>query len=72
MKKEEIGENAGIIWRMLHGFDDWETLEGISQKTGLDIPKTAAAIGWLAREDKIMIQEEGGKTYCAIYHDHYY
>lgn len=72
MGKEKIGANAGIVWRMLYEFNDWETLEGISRKTGLDIAQTAAAIGWLAREDKILIQNEGGETYYAVYREHYY
>lgn len=73
MTKERIGENAGVVWRMLHGSNDGETLEGISLKTGLDIPEAAAAIGWLARENQIMIQEKGSKTYYyTVYHEHYY
>jgi hypothetical protein len=38
----------------------------------LDDLEIAAAIGWLAREDKIMIQQEGGKTYFAVYQECYY
>lgn len=72
MKKERIGECAGVVWRMLHGLNDWETIEGIARKTGLDVLEIAAAIGWLAREDKIMIQQEGGKTYFAVYQECYY
>lgn len=72
MKKERIGEYAGVVWRMLHGLNDWETIEGIERKTGLDDLEIAAAIGWLAREDKIMIQQEGGKTYFAVYQECYY
>lgn len=72
MRKKKIGENAGVVWCMLYGLDDWETLEGVARKTKLNIIEIAAAIGWLAREDKIMIREEGAVTYFTVYHEHYY
>lgn len=72
MGKEKIGKNAGLVWRMLHELNDRENFEGISRKTGLDIAQTAAAIGWLAREDKILIQNEGAETYFTVYRERYY
>jgi len=55
---EQIGETAGQIWRVLNE-------EGPLSLTKLtkevDAPKDLVmqALGWLAREDKIAIEEEG-------------
>ena len=49
MNKERIGENAGIVWRVLHNNKySWEELVKATELNPLEL---AAAIGWLARED---------------------
>lgn len=50
--EREIGKNAGLIWKIL---DIWEEadLEVIKNLSDLEKEKVHAAIGWLAREDKI-------------------
>ena len=56
MNKEQIGENAGIVWRALHNNRcSWEELV---TATGLNPLELAAAIGWLAREDKIYFETD--------------
>ena len=46
-----MGENAGIVWRVLHNNRcSWEELVKATELNPLEL---AAAIGWLAREDKI-------------------
>lgn len=71
MKNEKIGINAGIVWRTLHRNDPM-TLDDLAKAAELNLPDTAAAIGWLAREDKILFQTEGGEAYFTVYHEHYY
>ena len=55
MDKHIIGENAGILWRLLNtdAHKKWQLAE-IKKSTGLD--DLASAIGWLAREDKIQFE----------------
>lgn len=67
INKHCIGENAGILWRLMsRDFDhkwDWEELK---ENTGFDDITLASAVGWLAREDKIEFEEhvsgDSGKT----------
>jgi len=52
----EIGTDAGRIWKILDiwGDADFKTLKRLSN---LNDEKVNAALGWLAREDKIYIDE---------------
>lgn len=52
---ETIGNAAGIIWAFLDKQTESVTLSKI--KNNVDIPTTLMqmALGWLAREDKIII-----------------
>ncbi len=54
MDKHIIGENAGILWRLLNTdpHKKWEYSE-IKKLTDFDDAELGSAIGWLAREDKI-------------------
>lgn len=56
MDKTTIGFNAGIVWRSL---DDHrkESYAELKEKCRLSDAELYAAIGWLAREDKIVIEE---------------
>jgi len=70
MNKEKIGESVGIVWRALNNNKcSWEELV---KATGLNPLELAAAIGWLAREDKICFEPEHGIVYFEVYHEHYY
>lgn len=73
MDKHIIGENAGIVWRLLNNENrKWEFKE-IKEATKLDELELASAIGWLAREDKIQFElnKKGEKAYiylmCNVY-----
>jgi len=73
MDKHIIGENAGIVWRLLNNENrKWEFKE-IKEATKLDELELASAIGWLAREDKIQFElnKEREKAYiylmCNVY-----
>ena len=52
MDKNQIGTNAGIVWNILKDNAHWE-YEDLKAATGLSDRELNAAIGWLAREDKI-------------------
>lgn len=60
MYKEKIGHNAGIIW---HIVDDRRelNLNELFLHSKLNEADFNMAIGWLFRENKISIYENGGK-----------
>ena len=67
MNVRRIGENAGIVWRILNGENrKWEYRE-IKEATGLSDSELNAAIGWLAREGKIQFEEHGSKESDLLY-----
>lgn len=51
---EAIGNAAGRIWQYLHGNGEASAAR-ISRETGLTRDLTQRAIGWLAREDRLVI-----------------
>ena len=59
MDAQSIGKHAGIVWRLLDHNRRWEYNE-LKEATGSSDRDLNAAIGWLAREDKI--QFETGKV----------
>lgn len=63
MDKYIIGENAGILWRLLNtdAQKRWEYSE-IKALTGFDDSELGSAIGWLAREDKIEFELENHQS----------
>lgn len=58
MNKKDIGLGAGVVWRLLSDGKS-RTLEQIAIEAQLPMDVLCAAIGWLAREDKIEIDESG-------------
>ena len=52
MNKQEIGINAGIVWHLLSDNSKWSFAK-LKKASGLNDKELFAAIGWLAREDKI-------------------
>ena len=60
MNKNGIGINAGIVWRLLDNNRRLEYRE-IKRLSGLSDRELNMALGWLAREDRIYI--ENGKEY---------
>ncbi len=55
MDAHTIGVNAGVIWRLLDNNRRWEYSE-LKAASGLSDRDLNAAIGWLAREDKIQFE----------------
>lgn len=74
MKKEQIGVNAGIVWRALDESQSEKlTFSELEAATGLSQLSLAAAIGWLSREDKLFFSEdESGVERISVYHEYYY
>ena len=66
MNKNVIGNNAGTIWRMLDEKRSPMSFDSLVKETKLSATDVAAAIGWLAREDKLWIAETeaGAVTHC--------
>jgi hypothetical protein len=52
----QIGQNAGIIWRLLYTEGDLD-IKGLFTKLKIDEKDAYSAIGWLARENKIKIKK---------------
>ena len=52
MNKYQIGLNAGVVWRLLNDNKRWNYCD-LKVASGLSDKDLNAAIGWLAREDKI-------------------
>ena len=58
--QEEIGEAAGAVWTALATMPR-ATVAELRKKTGLSADQVNRAIGWLAREGKLL-SEQKGKT----------
>ena len=65
MDKREIGCNAGRIWQILSDNANW-SYDDLKKKSGLKDKELGAAIGWLARENKIEFEQEGEKLYMYL------
>lgn len=72
MKAENIGRNAGIVWRALDEHEKEMDFDTLAQKTQLSVTDLAAAIGWLSREGKIMVKEVGDSYNFSVYCEYYY
>ena len=72
MKQDLIGINAGVVWRLLHAERKKITFKELVVKTNLNPMAVAAAIGWLARENKIMFSQENEEDFFSVYQECYY
>jgi hypothetical protein len=63
--KEKIGTNAGLVWNILHekGAKGVKELKKLTKLTEKDI---YAAIGWLAREEKLSFDNTGDDLLLAV------
>ena len=63
MNVEAIGQWAGLVWTALSEAEGTLELKAIKKATKLKDKEAFAAIGWLAREDKLDVEaSEDGKT----------
>ena len=63
---EQIGETAGEVWHVLAETKEPVSLAQLVKR--IDQPRDVImqAIGWLAREDKLKIEENGRTRYVAL------
>ena len=62
MEKKRIGSNAGKVWRILNE----KSMFTLCHELGLTFEDVAIAIGWLARENKILLRKKEGMLYASI------
>lgn len=65
MNKSEIGLNAGKVWRLICDNAKW-SYGTLKKESGLNDLELGAALGWLAREDKIEIHQEEDEFYVSL------
>ena len=65
MDKREIGLNAGKVWLLLNDYARW-SYGDLKRKSGLNDKELGAALGWLAREDKIEIHQEEDELHISL------
>ncbi len=65
MDKKEIGENAGRVWQILSDNAKW-SYGSLKRKSGLKDKDLGAALGWLARENKIEFEQEEEELYLYL------
>jgi hypothetical protein len=58
LSPELIGDAAGDLWRVLHERGS-QTLTGLKKSTDSSDDLVMLAIGWLAREDKLVFETNG-------------
>lgn len=56
--KEKIGTNAGRIWSYLSEAGE-KDLKDVKKDCKLSDKELYAALGWLAREEKVFLKENG-------------
>lgn len=56
--KEKIGVNAGLVWNYLNESGE-KDVKDIKKECKLTDKDLYAVIGWLAREEKVVIKENG-------------
>lgn len=72
MDKYSIGKNAGIVWSILSNGQRW-AYDALKEKSGLSDRDLNAAIGWLAREDKIFFEtDQNNIDYLYLFTNIYY
>ena len=65
MEKKRIGSNAGKVWRILNEKVE-HSMFTLCHELGLTFEDVAIAIGWLARENKILLRKKEGMLYASI------
>ena len=57
----EIGTAAGRIYSAIEGGSKPAAVADVKKKTKLDATMFAMGLGWLAREDKVVVEKKGQK-----------
>ena len=72
MIKNQIGNNAGIVWRTLNASNRKMSINELGAITLLTDIEISMAIGWLTREGQVVIIEESGIMYFSTYYEMFY
>lgn len=67
MNVQSIGEHAGVLWNLLQSENRQWDYQEVKNATGLPDREINAAIGWLAREGKLTIEESQVGSRNVIY-----
>lgn len=71
--EKNIGINAGRVWCALSKYQEAITFEELMRITDMTTIEVATAIGWLARENKIIFHEiDGAIVYLSIFQETYF
>jgi hypothetical protein len=62
---EQIGDTAGLLWHYLHE-NGPRTLSQLAKEVDAPRDVIMQAVGWLAREDKVSIDESRGKKSVSL------
>ena len=65
MEKTKIGSNAGKVWRILNEKGELSMFD-LCRELSLTFEDVALAIGWLAREDKILLRKIEEMLFASI------
>ncbi len=61
---EKIGNNAGAVWNALNNGE--MEIKELKKSVKFTDKELWAAIGWLAREDKLAIKEQGKEVFLSL------
>jgi hypothetical protein len=64
MYKEKIGINAGLIWEALVAGE--QNVKAVKKVTKLAEKDLNLALGWLAREGKLVFNEVDGELFVSL------
>ncbi|MEN6306481.1 MAG: winged helix-turn-helix domain-containing protein [Anaerohalosphaeraceae bacterium] len=64
--QEKIGQAAGAVWLFLSQSQEPVSLATLAKKVDLNSQTAAMAIGWLARENKLVFQEKGKTVFVSL------
>jgi hypothetical protein len=62
---EKIGKDAGLVWTVLND-NGTKTVKGVKELTNLNEKEIYAAIGWLAREEKLAFNQKGRAIHLSL------
>ncbi|WP_455623039.1 winged helix-turn-helix domain-containing protein [Parabacteroides sp.] len=69
MDKKVVGVNAGVVWHALNEVKEISISE-LARKLNMSVESTALAIGWLARENKVCLQNRDGAI--EVFDEHHF
>ena len=65
MDRKQVCVYAGKVWQLLSNNEKWG-YGTLKRKSGLKDKELGAALGWLAREDKIEFEQEEEELYVYL------